>query len=143
MSASEIRKTIEVINEVEKKLSVREYIEWLFKHTPVKARYDFNKGYLMFQDIMDDPRSALEKYRKEIGRPIDHLVNSLKGMQADARYTDKEHYLRIGFESRGYSNGDLVLIWLKDKKENLIICARDNNTVADVRDFLKHFNIIR
>jgi hypothetical protein len=142
MRADEILNTT-VLAEEQKKLSVKEYIEWLFKHTPAKARYDFNKGFLMFQDIMDNPSDALSRYRKESQRETTQLVEILKGMKPDPRYTDKEHYLRIGFESRGYSNGDLVLIWLKDKKENLIICARSNDVIVRVRDFLKHFHIIQ
>lgn len=147
MSAEQMRKAMNTLVEAasadEKPKSVIENIATLRRHAPLCARYYFNKGYLTFMDMMDNPKPQLELYRKESKREITNLVNLLSGMKPDDRYTGKEHYLRIGYEARGFSNGNIVLVWLKDKQESLFIFARDKDTLMSVRDFLKHFNIIR
>lgn len=150
-NASEIRKTIELVAEagnvakvgVDQHKNVVVNIETLARETNAKGKYDFNKGFLTFRDIIDAPASFIEKYRKESRKDTSRLVDYLKNLQVDAKFTDKEKYLREGYEARGYSNGKLILVWWKDKKESLFIFAPNNTVLSEVRDFMKFFGIIR
>lgn len=155
-NATEIRKSLEVINEAvsvaakgsakaapAQARNVKVNLETLARQSQAKARYDFNKSFLTFRDILDDPRVFLEKYRKETQKDTSVLVQLMMGMKEDPKYTDKEKYLRIGYESKGFSNGKIVLVWWKEKSENLFIFAHSKGDLMDVRDFLKFFSVIR
>jgi hypothetical protein len=91
---------------------------------------------------MDDPTQYVQKYRKESQADTSNLVTYLSSMKKDSRYTDKQHYLRQGWEARGYTNGQIILIWFKEKQENLMIFARHNQAIGELRDFFKFFGII-
>jgi hypothetical protein len=155
-NANEIRKSLEVIAEATAVVAkgatkgapgqvqnVKVNLETLARQSQAKAKYDFNKSFLTFRDIMDDPRVFVEKYRKETQKDTSRLVDLINGMKEDPKYTDKEKYLRIGYESKGFSNGRLVLVWWKEKAENLFIFTHSKNDLMDVRDFLKFFSVIR
>lgn len=147
-NANEIRKTLEIVEQAvkvgeDKGKDVKVNIETLARQAPSKGKYDFNKGFLTFQDLMDDPRPFLEKYRKESKRDTSALTGYLAGMKADPKFTDKEKYLRQGYEARGFSNGRTYLVWWKEKKENLIIFTISKEAHVEIRDFLKFFRIIQ
>lgn len=153
-NASDIRKNLDLVaeagrpaqspNGADRGKNVKVNLETLAREVPQgsKAKYDFNRGFLTFQDIMDDPRSFLEKYRKESQRETNNLVNYMSGMKPNPKYTDKEKYLRDGYESRGFSNGSVILVWWKEKRENLFIFTSSKDALVEVRDFLKFFRVI-
>lgn len=149
MSASEIRKTMDVMAEapaapaqkVEKNVKVN--LETLARSTPSKGKYNFNKGFLTFQDMMDDPNPFLTKYRKEKAVDTTKLITYLSGMKPLEKYTDKSHYLRIGYEARGFGNSNTILVWWKEKSENLLIFTGSKDAHVEIRDFLQFFRIIQ
>ena len=153
-AADEMRRTLDALNEAaQPKLTaegkpvggknVMVNINTLSRQIPHRGRYYFNKGFLAFQDIIDNPAEAVQLYRKNKAVDTVALLDVLKGLKPDERFTDKEHYLRLGFEARGFSNDQLYLIWFKDKVESLLIFAKSQDRLVDVRDFLKAMNIIR
>ncbi|MNK64643.1 hypothetical protein D3C87_838910 [compost metagenome] len=149
-NANEMRKALEIVNEaqvpqagVDQNKNVRVAIETLGREAPSRGRYDFNKGFLTFQDILDDPNPFIGKYRKESQQDTSNLAQYIGNMKPNAKLTDKEKYLRDGYESRGFSNGRNYLVWYKDKKESLFIFASSKDDHMQIRDFLKFFNVIR
>lgn len=150
-NASEIRKAMDLVEmgkpasnavrPVDKNVQVN--IQTLAREVKNKGRYRFNKGFLTFQDILDQPKPFLEKYRKESKQDTSKLTGYLAGFKADPKYTDKEHYLRHGWEARGFSNNQVVLVWFKEKTEDLMIFAHSNDAVVEIRDFLRFFNVIQ
>lgn len=153
-NANEIRKTLEILNEaapskkipqagVDQNKNVRVNIETLGRQAPSRGRYDFNKGFLTFQDILDDPNPFIGKYRKESQQDTSNLARYIGGMKPNDKLTDKEKYLRDGYEARGFDNGRNYLVWWKDKKESLLIFASSKDDHMQIRDFLKFFNVIR
>lgn len=155
-NAEQIRKTLEVLNEAtavvakgsakaapSQAQNVKVNLETLARQSQARAKYDFNKSFLTFRDILDDPRVFLEKYRRETQKDTSKLVELMSGLKEDPKYTDKEKYLRIGYEAKGFSNGKIVLVWWKEKTESLFMFSHSKGDLMDVRDFLKFYSVIR
>ena len=151
MSANDLRKTMDLLNEaapVEKATkpntnNVKVNLETLARSAGSKGRYNFNKGFLTFQDVLDGPSPFITQYRKTRVVDATRLMTLLDGMQPQEKYTDKSHYLRVGYEARGFSNGKVVLVWFKEKGESLIIFTQNKQDHMDVRDFLEFCQVIR
>jgi len=155
-NTNEIRKNLDLVTEMGKSVSaqngadknkdVKVNLETLARQVPqgCKAMYPFNKGFLTFQDIMDDPRPFIEKYRKESGvTDTTNLLELMKGFKPENKFTQKEKYLRAGYESRGFANAHMVLVWWKEKAEQLIMFAKSKENLVEVREFLKFYRVIR
>jgi hypothetical protein len=150
-NAEQIRKAMDLVEAPAKsdqkpaEKNVKVNLETLIRDRRfIKGRYNFNKGFLTFQDIIDNPNPFIEKYRKEAQKDTSNLVTVMSGFKADPKFTDKEKYLRQGWESRGFSNNhNSMLIWFKDNKESLIIFAPSKDLLQEMRDFFLFFNVIR
>lgn len=149
-NAEQLRAAMDIVestNEASKKpieKNVKVNIETMLRDSRFsQARYLFNKGFLTFQDLLDNPEPFIEKYRKDKAVDTSSLVGYMSGFKADPKFTDKQHYLRQGWEARGFTNDSTALIWYKEKQENLLIFARGKQALQEIRDFLIFYNIIR
>lgn len=127
---------------VDKGKYVKINIETLARGTPHRGKYFFNKGFMTFSDIINNPKPYVEKYRKESKTDTSRLITIINGLKVNPKFTDKEHYFRVGYEARGFSNSYLTLVWFKEKQEDLIIFAQTKEDLMLIRDFLKFYRVI-
>lgn len=149
-AADQIRKNLSLFEaqaptkpESKKSKDIKTTLSTLRRQFPSTARYDFGSSWTNFESVLKDIPGHVNAFRRKAEFDAQKLQKLLDGIRKDERLTDKEHYLREGYESRGFSNRQVVLCWFKEKGEHLFVFAPDNDSVALIRDFLRHFGCIR
>ena len=152
--SSDLRKILNIINESTTPMreapekapiqkDVKNSLNVLSRQYGQKGRYVINAGYKNLDGVLKSLRQFVSKYTIATKKDVSNLVTAFRGLQKNDRLTDKEHYLRQGFESIGFTSPEITLVWFKDDDEYLYIFAKNNETVMDIRDFFQYFKVIK
>lgn len=133
-----------IINEASPAVSIKDTLIKLSKTMPYYGKYTMNTGWFSIEDAVQNYKNFDNKSNKMIinMHALDAALNSMKN---DPSLDDKEIYLRGGYDSRGMSNLNTVIVLYHDKEKGTflyIFNSNKNNHVA-VREYFKALNYIK